>query len=214
VVSTANNQHIGTAPANALWNLGSEMSAEFWVRYRSFPGNISAMAVSNVTGTSGWSCRTMSDEVRALVSYGVGITPAFEFQTGTWYHVACQYDGTTIRVFVNGTLIGSGPQTGPVENSGGVLRVAAWNECWDGSCGGGGLYTDMDYRGIRVGNQNLYTTDFTPAWNLPPTTGTVAAYPVDEGSGSTLSDLTGSAPDITLEGTYTWGMSGEYCEGP
>ncbi len=44
-----------------------------------------------------------------VLTTGAGIT------TGQWFHVATTYDGTTMRVYVNGVDLGSGPKTGTIE---------------------------------------------------------------------------------------------------
>ncbi len=53
----------------------------------------------------------------------------------TWSHLAATYDGNTLRLYVNGTLVGSGPQSGTIAVSAGVLRIggnAVWGEYFSG----------------------------------------------------------------------------------
>ena len=64
---------------------------------------------------------------------------------------------------------------------------------------------------IRIGNQAVYHADFTPAWNLAPTAGTVALYHATEGQGGVLSDATMAAPNVNLQGTTAWTTTGPYC---
>ena len=53
----------------------------------------------------------------------------------TWTHLAVSYDGTTLRLYVNGVQAGSRALTGPIAASTGSLRIggnAVWGEYFKG----------------------------------------------------------------------------------
>jgi fibronectin type 3 domain-containing protein len=63
-------------------------------------------------------------------AYGPSALPA-----GTWTHVATTYDGTTVRLYVGGTLVASAPATGSILSSSSPLSIggtAAYGEYFNG----------------------------------------------------------------------------------
>ena len=86
----------------------------------------------------------------------------FSFSTATWYHVAVSFDGTTLRHFVDGNLLGSG-HTPPSLNftSGAFFRIG------DDS---GGTSTNGHIDNFRVTKGVArYTSSFTPPAAAYPT---------------------------------------------
>jgi hypothetical protein len=52
-----------------------------------------------------------------------------------WSHLAATYDGETLRLYVNGTEIGSTSVSGPIPTSAGPLRIGGnsiWGEWFKG----------------------------------------------------------------------------------
>ena len=55
--------------------------------------------------------------------------------TGTWSHIAATYDGSAVKVYINGTLASSNNVSGPITTSGLPLRIggnSVWSEWFSG----------------------------------------------------------------------------------
>lgn len=68
----------------------------------------------------------------------------------TWTHLAMTYDGTTERLYVNGTLVSSTPTAGSIVSSTGPLRI-----------GGNSIWTER-FRGL-IDDVRVYDTVLTQA---------------------------------------------------
>ena len=62
-------------------------------------------------------------------------TGSAQVPLNAWTHLAATYDGATLRLYVNGTQVGSKPQTGSIPASTGPLRIGGnsiWSEWFRG----------------------------------------------------------------------------------
>ncbi|MEU4403034.1 LamG-like jellyroll fold domain-containing protein [Streptosporangium sp. NPDC023963] len=166
-------------------------------------------------------------------SYGLyasnGIAPSGWFQTNaedvtrvdgpsalpvnTWNHVAVTYDGTTARLHVNGTQVSQTPVSGALHDDGGVLRIggnSVWGEYFTGTLDEVRIYN-------RAQSQTEIQTDMNTAVNTSPPdpdpdptpTGLVAAYGMDEGTGTVIGDASGQG-NTGAATAVTWATAGKY----
>lgn len=115
--------------------------------------------------------------------------------TNTWYHVAATYDGATMKIYVNGILDASTPQTGSFTASGNFL-LADCGE-WPGRYLNGKMDEVRIWSNARSQAEiraNMYQELEGNEDNL------VAYYKFDETSGTTAND---SQTDGTYDGTLT-----------
>jgi hypothetical protein len=91
-------------------------------------------------------------------TYGGGGTPKFTcsgtYSSSTWYHLAVVRSGTTVRVYIDGTSVGTGTKSGTLGNANNIHF--------------GSITADAnDYQGwideMRVSNTARYTATFTPS---------------------------------------------------
>jgi hypothetical protein len=102
-----------------------------------------------------------------------------------WTHVAGVYDGTSIRVYVNGVRTDSAVVTGTkaISNADGEIYIGRVQDLYEVTFDG--VISDL-----RVSSTPRYTTEtFTPPPLLQADAGTLALWRLDEGSGLTLADL-------------------------
>ncbi|MBW2254042.1 MAG: tandem-95 repeat protein [Deltaproteobacteria bacterium] len=197
-------QTLGTVAADPTWAL-SELSTEWWMRFGDVAlGAGNQMAVSTAFDdavTGGWHCTADETAVSMTIEFAnadASHSVAYAFAADEWYHVACQYDGADLRLFVDGVEIGSKSWVGAVEYTSQPLLLLHRNSAITGAV------KDYQVRQVRVGDTALYSSTFLPNWDLStPASGTVAFYPMDDGVGTTAVD-TIAARDAALTGGVSW----------
>src|SRR5581483_2129992 len=124
-------------------------------------------------------------------------------QAGVWSYVVATWDGSTVKIFINGTEAYSGAAAVTLSStSGSTLGIGI-------ALGGGAQYPfsgRMDE--IRIGNVNATVADVQDD-QYRGLTGFDAAleayYRCDEASGTTLTDASHHGRDATLTGSVTRG---------
>jgi hypothetical protein len=200
---TSNATHVelranAVAPGNSRIG-GPHLSVEFW--WRVDGSVISHASQQMVVGTDngGWYC--MMGQVGGNFTPWNGVydwadAGGFNFNDGQWHHVACDYDGITSRVFVDGQLKGTGtpPQgLGPSTSS---LYIFHYHPS--------SIWKNLSAREVRVSDASRYSANFIPEWDLTVDSDTVALYHLDETNTTTFADasgVTGSA--VLISGTAT-----------
>jgi Laminin G domain. len=88
-----------------------------------------------------------------------GATAPNPLTLNTWTHLTTTYDGTTLRLYLNGTQVSSTPTTGSLENTNGALRIgghSVWGEYF------AGLIDE-----VRIYNRALTPTEIQTDMNTP-----------------------------------------------
>jgi hypothetical protein len=124
-----------------------------------------------------------------------------ELPLNAWTHLAATYDNATLRVYINGTEIGRQPLTGSMVTTTGALRIGG-NGLW-------GEYFDGILDEVRIYNRALTAVEIQADMGLPVTSGLVAAYGFDEGSGTSASDASGKGHTAAITGA-SWAAQGRF----
>jgi len=132
---------------------------------------------------------------------------------GTWYHVVCTYNGTNIKIFINGTNEHTGSSiTSALTNSFCVIgnETTTANRGFDGTIDETAFWTRVltddeitDLYASGAGMKIDPTSTF-PSTGTSQSTNLVLLCHFDEGSGASVADDSGNGNTGTNNGTYTW----------
>jgi hypothetical protein len=147
-------------PSNAFYNFGTgDFTIECWIRLSTV--NAAKMIVSSnynsSTGGGGWAFIYRGDisSLSMSVNSNVTYTKSWSPSANTWYHVAVCRSGTNMRLFVDGTQIGTTSTSS--DNVSGASTIVV-----GGNLGGGtNLTLDGYIDDLRITNYARYTGNFT-----------------------------------------------------
>ncbi|MCI0334617.1 MAG: LamG domain-containing protein [Planctomycetes bacterium] len=124
-------------------------------------------------------------------SDAVGIRGNTVLTAGQWYHVAATWDGSTVKIFVNGQLDNSAARTGTIATDTRPVYL--------GGHSGADYFDGMIYD-VRFYNRAIYPAD------VAELAGLVGHWKLDEASGLTAADSSPAGNNGTLiGGTWTSG---------
>lgn len=148
------------APALALT---TGMTLEAWVRPTASSGWRTALMKERPDGLA-WSLYASGGTGRANSTSNFGgadreVNGTAALPLSAWSHLAATYDGTTQRLFVNGTQVATRAQTGSLVGSSGALRIGG-NSIW-------GEWFAGQIDEVRVYNRALSAAEITTDMNTP-----------------------------------------------
>jgi hypothetical protein len=108
----------------------------------------------------------------------------------TWYHVAITYDGSDLKVYINGELDGIQARTGPIYSTTSSLSIGSWSGMQN--------YFNGTIDDVKIYNRALSADEIKIDM-----TGSVGYWKFDEGYGTTAHDSSPMKNDGTIYGA-TW----------
>ena len=187
-----------TIPDNIDFTLGSNnFTLECWVYFKSTNPSLQIFLGQNNGNASGASIdlRYSSSSITAYAFYGnSSVFVSGAASLNTWHHVAWVRDGSTMRLFINGSQVGTDNiSTNTINDSSVNFEV--------GSVSGGNYLLNGFLSNVRlIKGQALYTQNFIPpARRLTRLPGTVLLCCTD--SKSATAEATGKT--ITVNGNAT-----------
>ena len=208
---------VSVPDANAL-DLTTSMTLSAWVKMDAVSNRFQALIYKERNGNDG----SYALEADSTVSSRPGLnfrTTGWQaarapdpLSTATWAHLAATWDGTTAKIYLNGTLVKTQTMTGTITTSTGLLKIGGT------AITGSNQHVDALIDEVRIYNRALSqvevqadknTSVATQLEGAPPASTLVAAYGFDQGSGTTVADSSGYANDGTISGA-SWTSSGKY----
>ncbi len=105
----------------SLFPGGDELTIEAWFKPASFPGGHPPIARKGSVPESGWGFDTPGGKIRGFVytapgdaAVAQGATP---MKVDRWHHLAMVYDGSEIRIYLDGELDGEVPRKGDINEN-------------------------------------------------------------------------------------------------
>jgi len=181
---------------------GNAMTFEGWVKVNAFktgfPYISSVMGIevgdSNSAMLRFGDGNLANNKLQFILSFGsaqVKLNTTTAFTTNTWYHVAATYDGSAMKIYINGVLDASAPASGNF-TANGILYLG---RNYDNSRSLNGFLDEF-----RVWKRALTATEILANnCNVPANAaGLEANWKMDEGSGNGALDATANTHFATL----------------
>ncbi|RCW92820.1 LamG-like jellyroll fold domain-containing protein [Winogradskyella arenosi] len=191
-------------PSDAIFDITSEISMEAFVYPTQYANENSIITkYGDVTYQDSYLLRLQNGIPTfhlKIVGYGWAQVDATDVVSlNTWTHIAAVYDGATMKIFVNGVLSATKPQTGSITVSSSKLKIGKWSAS-------DAFHGHID----EVRLWNIARTDseisqhYTTA-SASTETGLIGYYTFDQGTANgdntgvmTLTDASSSGIDGTL----------------
>lgn len=199
--------NVGASSAVSLTNITAlqsltALTIEGWTYLYGLPQSGHSIMVGPEVGNTGYYLRLNANGGLEVV-VGNGSTNVIastnSISLNAWHHLAGTWDGSNVRLFVDGTLVattalsgGNTGNTGTAPVIGNMSGVAAWP----------GIISE-----VRISNIARYTAAFTPPIGpFTPDSNTIGLYHFNEGTGTVAHDSSSQGNNGTLSGSPlpTW----------
>jgi Tol biopolymer transport system component len=177
---------------NASLDITGVITVEAWIKIPSTAGEQSIVERygPGPGANGGYALRLVNGKVRffTLKSDSVGdwIDSTTTVSTGVWHHVAGVFDGSQLRVYLDGRLDGSKASTVSPGTGTGFLRIGL-------SSLGGNYYFNGLIDEVRLTAAVVYSANFTPQSHLRVIPGTRGLWNFD---GENMLDISGNGNDV------------------
>lgn len=152
ILATASPSGYVQIPDSANWDIGTgDFAMDFFIMFRT-KGNVHLFSFDDGPLTLDYI--NTGPTLRLQLAGSVIKNESWNPTVNVWYHVAVTRDGTNVRMFIDGTQIGT-----PTTNSG---SIATSTGAYVGCASGGTACADAWFKEVRFSNVSRFTADFTP----------------------------------------------------
>ncbi len=188
-------------PNSTSLNIAGPMTMEVWIKLPSVSTSYQPILDHSPSlGNEGGYDMYVTDTGKARMDIFYG--PSYQWLIGAttltanvWHHIAGVYDGSQLRLYVDGQLDGLVNLSSPMTGTAVQLRIGRNNY----------LYTPIYFNGlideVRISTGALYSSNFTPAASLSASGSTKGLWKFD---GQTASDSSANGNNGTLNGGATY----------
>jgi Concanavalin A-like lectin/glucanases superfamily/Bacterial Ig domain len=131
------------------------------------------------------------------------LTGTHAFSSNVWHHAALTYDGTALKLYLDGVLDNSVAATGIPDYT--SIQPAGLATAFSSAGAGAGFFAGLideariwNYARTQTQIQNAMRTEITSA------TGLLGRWGLNDGAGTVASNSVAGSPDGTLFGATTW----------
>lgn len=193
------DDHVSTVATN-LFPYTNSFTVSTWIK----PSVLAnAHIAGHISTTQGFGLGIRSNGAIWLVTKGVKdyITTSTPVVSGTWQLITAVMDSNNdVSFYLNGDLVEKITHTNPANaNTNTTFRIGQWNDSYK-------------YNGtvdeVRVYNRPLSASEVTSLYNYAP--GPQLYYSFDEGTGSSVNDISGNGNNGTWSGSGSHWLPGKY----
>ncbi|MCF8230482.1 MAG: hypothetical protein K9G58_15230 [Bacteroidales bacterium] len=206
------DDYVDCGNGSGLQITGTEITLEAWINADNFASNSHENPIIDKHGQSveGYTLRCGGS---GILSFNLGdgsswhevVSPANSLSNNTWHHVAGVYDGTNMKIYVDGEEVNSGSTGASISDNGSNMSI-----------GGAAEYQDRRFDG-KIEEVRVWSVARSPSQiieNMCNTltgneSGLVAYYNFDNSSGELLQDF-GHEDQALSDGTWNGNSGGSY----
>jgi len=201
------------------WFPEQVFTIEMWLKPATTQNMFANIVDNNHAFNVRWVCQqngSTTNQYYWAVAAGPSAQVYFSLQPDTWQHLALVKSPEQVAVYVNGTLVGTAPASGPINGvgSGDFIRLGKWaggGREWNGSM------DDVRFWNTARTEAEIQATMFQA---VPPQAGLVANYPMNDGvpntnntAVTTLADASGNGHTATPLGFAMTGNASNFVGG-
>lgn len=198
---------------NAMYAEMRQVTYEAWIKIHNYSSD--APYMSTILGVEDGTDKTLmiriiNQDVVQVSAFGGGLTSNTHLELNRWYHLAATYDGSMVRLYINGREDASRSRSGSHNmslynpNDGAfMIGQSLGARLFDGEISDVRIWSTA--RTADEMNENMCGVD-------PETPGLIANWRFDDRRGTAIKDYSPNKYDIEASVEFEWVMNPSICE--